>query len=135
MTQLILDTGGLNVALPESRHENYFAALTPLSDEVEMISGRLVRELRGEVWQISYQYGYFREAMKNRVLAACRKGRREPINCAFLPPESVGELRQGRFWVLSFDEPKFFWSRPAGGRREPLWGGFALTLREVKPGD
>lgn len=136
MTQLVLDTAGLCVILPESRKDRYTAELTPLHLDVEMVSGRMVRELRGRVWEISYQYGFFVEEMKNRVIAACRKGCGEPIMCDFLPPESGGELSQGRFLVTSFSPPKFKWSKPRpDGVRVPLWADFSVSLREVKPSD
>lgn len=135
MTQLILDTDGDAVALPESRHEKYYAKRLPLSEDVEMISGRLVRELRGNAWVVGYQYGYFTTGLKNRVIAACEKGKRTPISCAFLPPESAGALTTSRFFVTEFTYPKFFFGRAGGDRPIPMWGGFSLTLREVKPSD
>lgn len=135
MTQLILDTAEDSVVLPECREQLYSAAIVPLSEDVEMISGRLIRELRGSVWQISYQYGYFTPEMKNRVISVCRKGLGTPIRCSFLPPESEGELLSSVFWVMTFSEPKFFWSRSVNGAPVPMWGDFSLTLREVKPND
>lgn len=135
ITQLILDMDGpAPLILPESRKGGYTAELAPLSVDVEMATGRLVKELRGEVWKIEYQYGYFTPEMKDRVIQVCRKGRREPITCEFLPPESAGERLVSRFWVMEFKRPKFFWSRPGGdGLPVPLWGDLSLTLREVKP--
>ncbi len=135
MTQLILDTDGAGLVLPESRKGGYRAELSPLSEDVEMITGRLVKELRGDVWMISYQYGYFPDEMKNRVISVCRKGRSTPIRCSFLPPESAGALDSSLFWVMTFTEPKFFWGRNDRGARVPLWGDFSLTLREVEPRD
>ncbi len=133
--QLILDADAGGVILPESRHGKYTAQLTPLHEDVEMITGRLVRELRGNVWVIGYQYGYFTDEMKRRVIAACEKGKREPIECGFLPPDSGGELNYSSFFVTNFTYPKFFWSRNDRGSLVPLWGDFSLTLREVKPSD
>ena len=136
MTQLILDADGYNLVLPESRKGGYTPVFSPLSVDVEMITGRLVRELRGNVWKIDYQYGYFTEDMKNLVIAACEKGKREPITCGFLPPTSTSALNYSRFWVMDFSYPKFYWSRPKpDGTIIPLWGDFNLSLREVKPGD
>lgn len=141
MTQLILDIDGLNVALPETRHEKYTAQRTPLSEDVEMATGRLVRELRGdvlgsgEVWELRYEYDYFEEALKNRVIAACEKGRHTPITCTFLTADSGGELRLSRFWVMTLQYPKFAWSKDTGGKRVPLWHGFSIFLREVEPSD
>lgn len=138
MTQLILDTDGYNVVLPESQKDGYKVQFTPLHEDVEMITGRLVRELRGNVWVIGYQYGWFDTEMKSRVISACEKGKREPITCAFLTPDSGGTLSTSRFWVTAFNYPKFFWSTRLIGDRQtpyPLWGDFSLTLREVRPGD
>lgn len=135
MTQIVLDVGGEGLILPETRKGKYRAFPDPGHEDVEMITRRLVRELRGDVWVADYQYEYFEEAMKNRVIAVCRKGRRQPINCEILPPESAGERILSRFWVMSFTEPEFYWSKDEHGTPVPLWGGFALTLREVKPSD
>lgn len=137
MTTLILDTDGLDIQLPESRKGGYTAVLAPLSVDVEMITGRLVRELRGNVWEINYQYGYFDEEMKTLVIAACEKGRREPITCGFLPPKS-NDFLYSRFWVMDLQYPKFMWSTHLLGDGElprPLWGDFAVSLREVRPSD
>lgn len=134
MTPLILDVSGAGVMLPESRKGGYKAELTPLYVDVEMISGRLTREKRGSVWVVSYQYDYFDEEMKRKVVAACRKGQGEAIVCGFLEPTSGGELTYRRFLVTSFQSPKFMWAKR--GKNEnftPLWGGFAVKLREVKP--
>lgn len=138
MTQLILDTTGYGIALPESKNGGYRAKPSPLSVDVEMATGRLVRELLGNVWVLDYQYGYFQTEMKNLVIAACEKGRRTPIRCAFLTPDSDGALVQSLFWVTKFNYPKFFWSTQLTGDLEtpcPLWGDFSLTLREVEPSD
>lgn len=138
MTQLILDTTGYCVVMPESQKGGYTAQFTPLHEDVEMITGRLVLELRGNVWVLNYQYGWFEAEMKNRVISACEKGKRTPITCDFLTPDSTGALSTSRFWVTAFTYPKFFWSTRLIGDHEtpyPLWGDFSLTLREVKPGD
>lgn len=134
MTTLYLDIDGCNIAMPESRKDGYKAELVPLSVDKTMISGRMVMELSGEVWRITYKYGYFEEEMKNQVIAACQKGRRTPIGCTFLPPKSRDYITS-RFWVLDFKDPKFYWFKNDRGTRIPLWGDFSLTLREVKPSD
>ena len=53
MTELILDANGMAVVLPESRDGGYNVQNIPLSVDVQMISGRTTRELRGNVWQVS----------------------------------------------------------------------------------
>lgn len=130
MNQLILDTGGYAILLPESRKGGYTAYEEPLSVDLVMLPGNMVRELRGTVWRVNYQYGYFTDEEKNNLLAACRKGRNEPILCAFLPPNST-EMISSEFFVTSFASPKFMWSREG----KPMWGDFSVELREVTPHD
>lgn len=131
MTQLILDTTGYNVQLPESQKGGYTADEQPLSRSIEMISGRTVKEVRGNVWVISYQFGYFDDELKNNVLSALKKGEKEPITCGFLPQESSEELSYSEFFVTSYTRPKFMWSNNG----KPLWGDYRIELREVKPHD
>ena len=130
MNQLILDTGGYAVLLPESRKGGYTAYEETLSVDLTMIPGNMVKEVRGSVWHVNYQYGFFSDEMKNRVIAACRKGRTEPILCSFLPPEQT-ELVSAEFFVTAFTAPKFMWSREG----KPLWADFSVELREVEPHD
>lgn len=139
MTQLILDTTGYNMVLPESIKNGYFAEEQPLFVDVEMILGRVVRQLRGNVWHITYQYGFFDDDTKNKWISACRKGTRQAITCGFLPPDSSGTLLYSNFLVTAFTYPKFMWSQMFPGENgdtaRPLWGGFSLELREVRPHD
>lgn len=139
MTQLILDTEEYNISLPESRKGGYTAELRPLSVDVKMVTGRMVRELRGNVWYITYQYGFFKDSEKNSVIAACRKGQGNAIRCGFLPPDSSSALTYSNFLVTSFTYPKFMWSRMVDNTGNivpvPMWGDFSLELREVKPSD
>ena len=102
MTQLILDTTGYNMVLPESIKNGYFAEEQPLFVDVEMILGRVVRQLRGNVWHITYQYGFFDDDTKNKWISACRKGTRQAITCGFLPPDSSGTLLYSNFLVMAF---------------------------------
>ena len=138
MTQLILDVLGTPVILPESKKDGYHAAKEPGYVSVEMVTRRTVLEERGDIWVVRYQYGYFNEDTKNRVIAACEKGWKKPINCGFLPPTSTGALMYSNFFVTSFEYPKFMWSRSVkdengGYSPVPMWGDFSIELREVKP--
>lgn len=140
MTQLILDTGGAAVQLPESQKGGYTAQKTTMGVDVEMISGRIVREVRGSAWVLSYQYGYFDTETKNKVITACEKGRKQAITCGFLPQGSDdGALTYSNFFVTSFTRPKFMWSRPVfidGVENSvPMWADFSVELREVSPSD
>lgn len=127
MLQLILD----GIELPETQEGAYTAVRTPLSVDVEMVSGRLVREMRGYVWEITYQYGFFDNEMKNKIIAACEKGRKQAITCGFLTPESTQALIYSDFLITKLNYPQFMWSRNG----TPLWADFSFELREVKPHD
>jgi len=132
MVQLILDVGGTyEFTLPESIKENYTAVKIPLATTAQMISGRTVRELRGNVWQVSYQYGYFKQTDLTNLLGACEKGMSQPIVCSFLTQENPEELTTEEFWVDSYQRPKFMWSLEG----EPLWADFSIVLRGVRPSD
>ena len=64
MDQLILDVGGYGVLLPESIKGGYTAYEEDLTVDLTMIPGNMVKEVRGSVWHVDYQYGYFKEEMK-----------------------------------------------------------------------
>ena len=130
MTQLILDTTENNFVLPETMRGAYNIREVDLGTNIEMISGRTVKEIRGRAWEISYQYGYFADMAKDVFIAACKKGVGTPISCSFLVPENNSVLTS-EFWVTSFTRPKFMWS----GEGKALWGDYTLTLREVRPHD
>ena len=136
MIQLILDVGGESISLPESRKGGYTIKEETLSESIQMISGRTVREYRGKVWVASYQYGYFNDADMKRVVAACEKGMKQSITCCVLTHES-SELVTSKFIVTSFERPKFMWSRIVTESGEekpvPMWADFSVSLREVKP--
>lgn len=125
MTQIILN----GIELPESK-KNYQAWREELSVSVEMIKGRLVKEVRGVVWHASYQYGFFKDEEKAALLAALELGRKQPIICSILPPDS-NTMIESNFWVTDITYPRFMWSRDG----EPLWANFAFEIREVEPSD
>lgn len=131
MTQLTLDVGGYNFALPESIKGGYSAYETQLTVDLEMILGNVVKELRGNVWEIDYQYGYFGDDDRNKFLEICKKGTYNPIICTFEPPKSAKKQITSEFFVTNYSSPRFMWS--ADGN--PLWGDFSLHLREVEPHD
>ena len=136
MIQLILDTSDNNVVLPESKKGGYTVKEETLSEDIQMISGRTVREYRGKVWSLSYQYGYFNDADMKRVISACEKGMQKSIACAFRTHES-DDLISSVVIVTSFNRPKFMWSRIVTKDGEeksvPMWADFSVNLREVKP--
>ena len=134
MTQLVLDVGGYAIALPESQKQGYTVDEETLSQDLIMIPGNMVKEIRGDVWVITYQYGYFNDTDKDRVIEACKKGKKEPILCTFLTPDG-NQTVTSTFFVTSFTRPRFMWSRNSNGETVPMWGDFNVSLREVDPHD
>ena len=136
MIQMILDVAEQAVALPESKNGGYTIKEETLSESIQMISGRTVREYRGKVWVASYQYGYFNDSDMHRVIAACEKGMKQSILCSVLTHENSC-LITTNFIVTSFERPKFMWSRIVTESGEektvPMWADFSVSLREVKP--
>ena len=127
MTQLILD----GFILPESKKGGYKCYKETMSQDVTMITGRMVREVKGSVWVVEYQYGFFNDADRARLMEICERGLRQPISCSFLPQDSNKTLTSSEFFVTAFNRPKFMWSRDD----KPLWADFSVTLREVAPND
>ena len=120
--QLIIN----DVLLPTTTHDRYSAPEVDLKEQIEMISGRVVEEQRGKVWQITYSYDYMGDAKCREVLAALRS--RGAKTVSFLPDNGT-EMQTGRFLVTSLTPPTLnFYS---GGA--PKWHNLAFTLREVRP--
>ena len=125
MTQLILNGG---IELPETSRDKYRCYPATLSQQVEMISGRMVEEVRGHVQMVEYSYDYMGSELMRQVLAVLRSGKSFPA--AYLPDDG-NTLVSGVFLCQSLTQPTFAFSR----RGIPYWHNFAFTLREVKPHD
>ena len=136
MTQLILDIGGESLVMPESQKNGYIVHEEPLVQSIDMISGRRIREYRGMVWTVMYQYGYLSDEDRVKFLNICRKGTTSTIDCNILIP-TTDEMVTSTFMVTSYREPKFAWGRiiMEDGKEKtvPLWGDYSIELREVKP--
>ena len=136
MTQLILDIGGGSLVMPESQKNGYIVHEEPLVQSIDMISGRRIREYRGMVWTVTYQYGYLSDDDRVKFLNICRKGTTSTIDCNILIP-TTDEMVTSTFMVTSYREPKFAWGRiiMEDGKEKtvPLWGDYSIELREVKP--
>ena len=136
MIQMILDVAEQAVALPESKNGGYTIKEETLSESIQMISGRTVREYRGKVRVGSYQSGYFNHSDMQRIIAACEKGTKQSTLCSVLTHANA-DLITTNFIVTSFERPKFMWSRivtESGEEKSvPMWADFSVSLREVKP--
>lgn len=124
MVQLVID----GITLPETSRDKYRCWPQELGTEVEMISGRIVSELRGKVQMIHYEYDYFPAALWRQLAAVLRSGRTFPVT--YLPDDG-DELILSSFRKISLAEPSFAFSRDG----EALWHGINFTLREANPHD
>lgn len=125
MTQLILNN---EIYLPKTSRNKYRCYPATLTRQVNMISGRVVSEVRGHVQMIEYAYDYMGNDLMRQVLAILRSG--EPFTVTYLPDEGE-ELRTGTFITQSLTNPTFAFSKGS----KPYWHNFAFVLREVSPHD
>lgn len=122
MTQLIIN----GIYLPETSRNKYSCYSVLLAENIQMISGRTVKEIRGTVQAIHYEYDYMGNELCRKILAELRSGR--PLTVVYLPDDS-DEMRSSKFVVESITNPTFAFSR----RGVPYWHNLAFTLREVRP--
>lgn len=125
MTQLILAN---SIYLPETSHDKYKCYPAQLGEQVDMISGRRVLEIRGQVQMIEYEYDYMGNELMRQVNSVLRSG--QSFTVAYLP-DGGDSLVVSTFLTESFPQPAFAFSR--GGK--PYWHNVAFTLREVQPHD
>lgn len=124
MTQLVIN----GIILPETSRDKYACYPAELGTLLEMISGRMVSEIRGHVQMIHYEYDYFPAELWRQLAAALRSGR--ALSVDYLPDNS-DELASGTFLRQSFSEPVFAFSRDGAA----YWHGINFTLREERPHD
>lgn len=123
MTQLILN----GLYLPETSRDKYTCPEEPLVVQVEMVSGRMVQEVRGgKVYRPSYAYDYLPDSVYRPLKQILVSG--QSFVAEVLPDDSR-ELVSSTFLVESFTQPTFAFSRDG----KPFWHNIAFTLREVKP--
>ena len=123
MTQIIL---GSNLALPETSRGKYRCYPATLSQQVDMISGRRVLEVRGHVQMVEYAYDYMGNDLMRQVLSILRANATVQAACL---PDDGDELVPSTFVVESMTQPVFAFDRYG----VPFWHTFGFTLREVKP--
>lgn len=122
MIQLIIN----NITMPEISKNRYRCAPQELGQSIEMISGRLVKEVRGYVQVIQAQYSYIEKDLWYRIAPVLRSKGSFPV--LYLPDDGTN-MMSGTFVVSSITDPTFAFS----SNGVPYWTGLAFTLREVKP--
>lgn len=123
MTQLIINN---SIYLPETSRNNYRCYPQLLTQQIEMISGRVVQEVRGTVQIIEYSYDYMGNDLMRQLNTVLRSGQSFPV--AYLP-DSGDSLVVSTFLTVDFPVPEYAFSR--GG--SPFWHNVAFQLREVSP--
>lgn len=115
-----------DILVPEADFDGYRAWEDTLREQITMISGRMVEEVRGKVWRIDYTSDRMSDSETRRLLAALRAKGGKTV--AFLP-DNGDELIPSTFLVESLTPPvlAFF------DGTEPVWTGLSFSLREVKP--
>lgn len=111
---------------PEPDFDGYRAYEDTLLEQIPMISGRLVEEVRGNVWRIDYTSGQMRDNTVKQLLTSLRAKGSKPVT--FLPDDS-DDMKASTFLVESLTPPTLAFFDGS----EPVWTGLAFTLREVKP--
>ena len=115
-----------DILAPEADFDGYRAWEDTLREQIPMISGRMVEEVRGKVWRISYSSARMSDSETRRLLAALRAKGSKTV--AFLP-DNGDELIPSTFLVESLTPPALAFFDGA----EPVWTGLSFSLREVKP--
>lgn len=121
MTQLII--GG--VELPEAKNGKYKCYEKELGENIRMISGRMVTEVRSSVKVIEYAYDFMGNDLMRALLAALRS--RGDLTVQFLDPTSDA-LQESTFRCTKQPAPQFAFTKNGAG----LWHNVAFTLEEVK---
>ena len=122
MTQIVLN----GTYLPQTSNDKYSSRPEQLGEQLEMISGRMVTEIRGVVQVITYSYDKMPDDTYKAVLAALRS--QSAINVTYLPDDS-DTMRTGKFICTEFPTPTFAFAKSG----KAVWHNVAFTIREVKP--
>lgn len=122
-SQIIL---GNSIYLPITSRDRYKCYPIQLGETVQMISGRTVWEVRGNVWRVEYSYDYMGNDLMRSVMEILRSG--QSFTAAVLPDNSE-EPVVSQFLTESFPQPTYAFSR-AG---IPYWHNISFVLREVTP--
>ena len=84
-----------DILAPEADFDGYRAWEDTLREQIPMISGRMVEEVRGKVWRIDYASGQMRDTTVKQLLAALRalpEGTRAVVVLKYFEDRSVEEI-------------------------------------------
>jgi len=124
MTQLIIN----NLYLPQTSNDNYSCYPETLGTQIEMISGRIVEEIRGTVQTINYSYDCMDATTYTTLLGHLRS--KEALNVVYLPDDS-NTMKSSKFICTAKPAPTFAFDKDGTA----VWHNVSFTLREVRPND
>lgn len=123
MTQLIIN----GTILPLVNHDKYKCYPQDLAEQIEMISGRIVQEVRGTVQIIEWSYDKMTDETYCSLLAALRGGE---MTVTYLPDDS-DTMQTGKFLCTEYPAPAFAFA----SNGKALWHNVSFKLREARPHD
>lgn len=117
-----------SIILPESIGDGYKVYDDRLSQNVQMISGKWVQEVRGYTTVIEYQYGALPDATFKALLPLLRSG--ETLDVFYVVPET--DITQYEKMIVdSYSQPKYMFTHGT----DPVWLDFSMKLKGVYPHD
>lgn len=122
MNQLIVN----GITLPNVKGGRYTCYEDVLSESVEMISGRMVEEVRGVVYVVEYRNDSMENSMYQNLIATLRSGKSFTVTAI---PDNQDETITSTFVCTERPKPTFGMEHLG----EPVWNNISFTLREVYP--
>ena len=122
MNELIFN----GVYLPKATKDTYFCHEEVLGEDVPMISGRIVTEVRGLAWVAHYECDYLDNALWRSIYDALVQ--KSSVPCVMLSDKSDAVVT-ATMKCTGITMPTLF------SLRDMTWHGLKFTLREVKPHD
>ena len=129
ITQLqIIPISGTPIVMPEVKNGAFSCYPDMLRQNIEMISGRIVTEIRGTVYRVTADYSdyYFTNDFWVPLSAILRSG--ASFSCEVLPDDAAATVTT-TMMVESITPPSFQFGRNG----TPYWTGLKFNLREVSP--
>lgn len=132
--QLVFGEGADSVALPCTSNDKYESYPEEIGSKLEMISGRVVWEVRGKVQKIRYSYDAMDNTTWRKIARYLRSS--QAFIVQYLPDDG-DNMRTGMFICDSLTSPKLAFQAvdSDGNIRMNFWHGLEFTLREVSPHD
>jgi len=122
MNQLIVN----GITLPNVKGGRYTCYEDVLSESVEMISGRMVEEVRGIVYVVEYRIDSMENSLYQNLIATLRSGKSFPVQVL---PDNRSDVITSTFICTERPKPTFGMEHLG----KPVWNNISFTLREVYP--